>query len=58
MAAKGQSCIEKTESAGTPKHAGMDGGKACCPEYLISEQPDFRRQLNAIRGPVISRGRH
>ena len=58
MATKAQSGIGQTESADVPKHAGMAGGTACCLEYLLSEQPDFKRQQNAIQELVISRGHH
>ena len=58
IAAQGQSGIGQTESADVPKHAGMAGGTACCLEYLLSEQPDFKRQQNAIQELVISRGHH
>ena len=52
MAAKG---IGQNESADVSKHAGWTDGKACCLEFLLSEQGDFKEQQKAIQELVVSR---
>ena len=56
-AAKAEKGIAKGESVDVPLHAGCDEeGEACCLTYLISEQPDFKGQQNAIHELILSRG--
>ena len=56
--AKAKEGIGIGESVEVPKHAGVLNGEACCLEYLLSEQPDFKDQQNAIQELVISRGHY
>lgn len=46
------------ESTDVPSHAGWTDGAPCCLEFLLSEQPDFQDQRNAIEELVASRGHH
>jgi len=55
MAATG---VGKGDSVDVPVHAGWDKGQACCLTFLLSEQPDFKAQQNAIQELIISRGHH
>ena len=57
-AAMGEAGIGKGESVDVPKHAGWTGGTACCLEFLLSEQDDFKEQQNAIQELIVSRGHH
>jgi len=54
----GEAGIGKGGSVDVPKHAGWTGGTACCLEFLLSEQDDFKEQQNAIQELIISRGHH
>ena len=56
--AKAKEGIGIGESVEVPKHAGVLNGEACCLEYLLSEQPDFKEQQNAIQELIISRGHY
>lgn len=44
---RGAAGIEKGESADVPLHAGT-AQDPCCLEFLLSQQPDFLAQKNAI----------
>jgi hypothetical protein len=45
------------ESAELPRHMSTGGGKQwCCLEWLLSEQHDFKKQENAVREYIKSRG--
>jgi len=55
-AAKAEQGIGQNESADVPKHEGMTDGVPCCLEFLLSDQPDFKLQQNAIQELIISRG--
>jgi len=45
------------ESVELPRHMGAGGGKQwCCLEWLLSEQDDFKKQENAVREYIKSRG--
>jgi len=46
------------ESTDVPAHAGWTDGAPCCLEFMLSEQPDFKDQRNAIEELVASRGHH
>mgnify|MGYP006919658173 CR=1 FL=1 len=50
--------IGQHESAEEPKHAGFTGDTPCCLEFLLSEQPDFKLQQNAIQELILSRGHY
>ena len=53
----GESGLEVGEPVELPRHIGRGGGKQwCCLEWLLSEQPDFKAQENAVREYVKSRG--
>jgi hypothetical protein len=53
----GESGLGVGESVELPRHMGRGGGKQwCCLEWLLSEQPDFKAQENAVREYVKSRG--
>ena len=50
--------IGQHESAEVPTHAGWTGDvepSACCLEFLLSEQPDFKLQQNAIQELIRER---
>jgi len=57
-AAMGEAGIGKGGSVDVPKHAGWTGGTACCLEFLLSEQGDFKEQQNTIQELIISQGHH
>ena len=40
------------------KHAGWSGDTPCCLDFLLSEQPDFQAQQNAIQELNLSRGHY
>jgi hypothetical protein len=45
------------DSVDTPRHRGAHGGREwCCLEWLLSQQPDFKAQENAVVEFVRSRG--
>ena len=56
--AKAEEGIGQHESVEVPKHAGWSGYTPCCLEFLLSEQPDFQAQQNAIQEPILSRGHY
>ena len=59
-AAMAAGVIGQHESAEVPTHAGWTGDvepTACCLEFLLSEQPDFKLQQNAIQ-ELIREGGH
>ena len=55
-AAKQAVGIGKGESIDVPVHVGWADEVPCCLEFLLSEQPDFKEQQNAIQELVLSRG--
>jgi len=55
-AAKRASGIGVGESTDVPAHAGWTDGAPCCLEFLLSQQPDFKAQRNAIEELLASRG--
>jgi hypothetical protein len=57
-AAKAEEGIGQHESAEVPKHAGYASGAACCLEFLLSDQPDFKLQQNAIQELIFARGHY
>ena len=48
--------IGKEESVEVPLHMGFADEEACCLAYLLSQQPDFIAQQNAIQEYIESRG--
>jgi len=57
-AAMGEAGIGKGDSADVLTHEGVTSGTACCLEFLLSEQSDFKEQQNAIQELIASRGHH